>query len=204
MHEVSYSIKIFWQYKVAVDAIFPWYLPVLPGLLLSCHSPVLGGGWHGFTSPLECFRTSGPLLHSFLPILSWISLPWLLFKCLTVIDNAHPITAFGYTVMKISKGHFPWQCCVHLSLKFRGVSFGPGFTELVAVTQLIADNLQGWNRLGMCWHPEDRGSPLLVSNSSHEQCPDPGSATLEHTMLPALSVSSWEPHIVPHTFLKNR
>lgn len=104
----------------------------------------------------------------------------------------------GTQSWRCPRATFPDSICVHLSLKFKGVSFGPGFTELVAVTQLIPDNLQGWSHLGMGWHPEYGDSPLLVSNSSHEQCPDSGSATLEHTILTALSLRSWEPHFVPH------
>ena len=90
---------------------FPWYLPFLPGLLLPCHpSPVPGGDWHGFPSAPECFRASGPLLHPFLLTLSWISLPWLSLKCLTVIHNTRPATAFRYVIEKTSKGLFHWQC----------------------------------------------------------------------------------------------
>lgn len=107
-YQSIFIFKNIWAVQCSCRCYFPWYLPFLPGLLLPCHSsPVLGGGWHGFPSTPECFRTSGPLLHSILPTLSWITLPWLQFKCRTVIDNAHPTTSFGYTVRMASKGRFP-------------------------------------------------------------------------------------------------
>lgn len=87
-----------------VPSFLAWASASLP--FLSC------AWWRLAWLPISSrgFRSSGSLLCPFLPALSWISLPWLSFKCLTVIDNAHSNIS-GTQSWRSPRATFPDSVC---------------------------------------------------------------------------------------------
>lgn len=136
----------------------PWYLPFLPRLTLLCHP--CPGCWHGFPSAPERARDSGPLLHPFLLTLSWISLPWVSFKCLTVTHSIHPAAAFGYVIVKTSKGLSHWRCLYTFHCNLKEYLLPQVSQKQLLWLSWFVVNLQSCNHLGMCWHPDHRDSSL--------------------------------------------